>query len=199
MDKNIVNKIIKFLKTNYDKTDSLLKFNSVFELTIMVLLGARSTDKQVNIATKRLFSEYDSPESMLKLTQLQLENFIRDVGLFRIKAANILNLCAIIVKKYKGNIPDTYESLIELPGIGLKSANVILSVGFGKPAFAVDTHVFRVAKRLGFSDGKTVKQVEKDSKNIICKKYWSNVHHWLVYHGRIICISRRPKCKWYSE
>lgn len=171
-----------------------LNFNSDFELLISVLLSAKSTDISVNKATKKLYQIANSPEKILSLGIQKLKIFIKNIGLYNNKAENIMKICKILIKKHNSVIPENRELLEELPGIGRKSANIILNVIFKWLTIGVDTHVFRVSNRTKFALGKNVKIVEKKLLNCVPNKYKLNFHHLFVLHGRYICIARRPKC-----
>lgn len=145
--------------------------------------------------TRRLFPKWDTPKKMLEMSQEQLEELIHDCGLFRSKAKNILGTCRILVETYHGEVPGTMEKLIQLPGVGRKTANVVLSHQFGVPAIAVDTHVFRVANRTGIARGRTPGEVEQVLMKLIPRSKWSDAHHWLIWHGRKVCRSRSPLCR----
>ncbi len=178
-----------------ERKHTLLHFNSPLELTIALILAAQSTDKRVNEITPVLFSKYkDEKElSLAKLTDI--EEIIKPVGFYRVKAKYIQNTARTLVKYYSDRFPDTMEDLTHLAGIGRKSANIILQECFGKvEGIAVDTHVTRISKLTGLSDGDTQEKIEEDLTNILPKEYWSKVNHLLVYHGREICIARRPNC-----
>jgi len=195
----VTNKIrqeqIKILEETYSDAKPALIFNNTFELLIAVILSAQCTDKRVNITTARLFSRANTPEKILELGLSELEHEIRDCGLFHNKAKNIIATCKELCDKYNGEVPADFEILQTLPGVGRKTANVVMSVGFGVPAIAVDTHVFRVANRLKLAVGATPVEVEKGLKKVIPMEKWSAAHHWLIYHGRQICKSRKPKCE----
>ena len=161
-------------------------------MLVAVILSAQCTDKRVNQVTKNLFPI--TPENIIRLGQARLEEIIHPCGFFRSKAEHILQAAQIIIDKYGGNVPSTFDELITLPGVGRKTANVVLSVAFDTPALAVDTHVFRVANRLKLAEGKTPLEVELGLQKIIPREKWSAAHHWLIYHGRNICTARKPKC-----
>ena len=172
-----------------------LRYESVFQLTIAVILSAQSTDVAVNKATPALFKRFPDAKALAEADVEEVKQYIKSIGLYNTKAKNIVKLARILVEKYGGNVPDTMEELTALPGIGRKTANIILSVGFDKTeGIAVDTHVFRIAHRTGLSDGKTPLQVEKDLLREIPRKYWKYANHILIMHGRNICTARRPKC-----
>lgn len=188
------NKMLEILEEVYHDTKTALHYETSFELLVAVILSAQCTDERVNVTTARIFPKYNTPQAMLALRQEQLEEQIKDCGLFRSKARNILAACAMLCEKYNGEIPNSFEGLIELPGVGRKTANVVLSVLFDVPAIAVDTHVFRVANRLGLAKGDTPRQVEEELMKIVPKKKWSEAHHWLIWHGRKVCKARNPLC-----
>ncbi|MBP1763518.1 MAG: nth [Firmicutes bacterium] len=187
-------KILHVLEKEYEGTTTGLVYSSPFELLIAVILSAQCTDTRVNMITPRLFPAYGSAEKMLALTQDQLETLIRDCGLYHSKARNILATCHHLVRDHGGLVPATFEELICLPGVGRKTANVVLSQLFDIPAIAVDTHVFRVANRLQLTAGNTVRLVEDELMQLIPKEKWGAAHHWLIWHGRKICKARKPLC-----
>lgn len=187
-------KILLILEKYYEGSTTGLTYSSPFELLVAVILSAQCTDTRVNMITPRLFPLYDSPKKMLMLTQEQLEEVIRDCGLYRSKARNILAACRKIAEDHGGQVPSTFLELIALPGVGRKTANVVLSQLFNVPAIAVDTHVFRVANRLELALGKTPRLVEEELMKIIPPEKWGDAHHWLIWHGRKICRARKPQC-----
>lgn len=193
--KQMRNKQLEILADVYRDARPALKFRNVFELLIAVILSAQCTDVRVNVVTERLFAKAASPEEILSLGEEKLAEEIRDCGLFRSKAKNIIAACLILVKEYGGQVPDDFAALTKLPGVGQKTANVVLSVGFGHPAIAVDTHVFRVANRLKLAVGTVPAEVEENLKRVIPRENWSAAHHWLIWHGRKICKARRPLCR----
>ena len=180
-------------KVKFPQTE--LNYNNNFTLAIAVILSAQASDISVNKATKELFKYYDSPEKILKLGEDELKQHIKSIGLYNSKAKNIIELSKLLVDKYQSIIPDNFDALISLPGIGRKTANVILNCAFGKPTIAVDTHVHRVSNRLGLSNASTPEKIEKDLLAIIPKKYLKHAHHWLILHGRYICKARKPLCQ----
>lgn len=192
--KKIKEQQLKILATVYHDAKPALIFNSPFELLVAVILSAQCTDKRVNVVTARLFKKANTPEKIVVMGVEQLETEIRDCGLFRNKAKNIVAAAMMLLHDYQGNVPDDFELLQKLPGVGRKTANVVMSVGFNHPAIAVDTHVFRVANRLGLAKGKTPLEVEKGLMAVIPKDNWSSAHHWLIWHGRKICKAQRPLC-----
>jgi endonuclease III len=172
-----------------------LDFRTPFELLIATILSAQCTDERVNIVTASLFAEANTPEGIIALGQLNLERKIRSLGLFRNKAKNIMAACKVIVDNYAGQVPKDVDLLRKLPGVGSKTANVVVSNAFGIPALAVDTHVFRVAHRLGIVHGKTPQRVEEELKLFFPSEKWILVHHLLIFHGRRICYARKPICE----
>jgi len=186
--------ILKRLKNVYAGAKSGLDFKDAYTLLIATILSAQCTDVRVNQITKILFAEYDTPQKIVTLDQKQLEDIIKSCGFYTVKAKNILNASNMLIEKYNGNVPDTMEELTKLPGVGRKTANVVLSNAFKKPAIAVDTHVFRVSNRLGLAHAKNEYDTEIQLRRNIPENDWSDAHHWLIWHGRKICSSRKPKC-----
>ena len=186
---------LRILKETYPNAKPALHFNSPFELLIAVILSAQCTDVRVNIVTGRLFLKANTPEAIAALGQEELEAAIHDCGFFRMKAKHILETCDIILQQYGGEVPADFEALQKLPGVGRKTANVVMSVAFHEPAIAVDTHVFRVSNRLHLAVGKTPLEVEKGLQKVIPRKSWSDAHHWLILHGRQLCKARKPLCE----
>ena len=175
-----------------------LEYSNNFTLTIAVILSAQATDISVNKATKKLFEQCDTPQKIFSLGEANLKPYIKTIGLYNSKAKNIIALCEILINKYNSIIPDEFEELIKLPGIGRKTANVILNCAFAKPTMAVDTHVFRVAHRIGLSIGSSPEKVEKDLLKKIPVKWLLHAHHWLILHGRYVCKARTPICSMCS-
>ncbi|MES1157250.1 MAG: endonuclease III [Alphaproteobacteria bacterium] len=171
-----------------------LEYTNPFTLLVAVVLSAQATDKGVNKATEALFKVADTPEKMAALGVAGLERYIRTIGLWRNKAKNVIALSKALIAEHASKVPDNREALEALPGVGRKTANVVLMEAFGEEAIAVDTHVFRVANRTGLSYGKTPEQVETDLMKITPKKYLRGAHHWLILHGRYVCIARKPEC-----
>ena len=192
--KAIKGQMLAILEERYHDTSTALEYSTPFELLIAVVLSAQCTDKRVNVITARLFPEYNTPEKIWQMGQEKLEVYIRDCGLFHSKARNIMSTCEILCKDYDGQVPDKFEQLITLPGVGRKTANVVLSQLFNTPAIAVDTHVFRVSNRLGLAKGDTPLVVEQGLMKAIPKDKWSDAHHWLIWHGRLVCKARKPMC-----
>lgn len=171
-----------------------LEYGSEFQLLIAVLLSAQATDKSVNIATRKLFSAYPTPESIYALGQAGLEEFIKTIGLYKTKAKNTIETCKILIEQHNSQVPQNREALEALPGVGRKTANVVLNTAFGHPTIAVDTHIFRVSNRTGIAPGKDVVAVEKKLEKVVADEFRQNAHHWLILHGRYICVARTPKC-----
>jgi endonuclease-3 len=171
-----------------------LRFTSPFELLIAVMLSAQATDKSVNKATAELFRHANTPEQMLALGEEGLRQFIRSIGLFNTKARNIIAACRILVDRHGGSVPRERGALEALPGVGRKTANVILNTVYGDPTIAVDTHIFRVANRTGLARGKTPQQVEAVLLKVVPEEFLRHAHHWLVLHGRYVCTAQRPHC-----
>ena len=185
---------IAILEETYRGVKPALKFRNPFELLIAVILSAQCTDVRVNVVTERLFAKAPTPEAIMALGLSALEEEIRDCGLFRNKAKNIMAACQLLLQEYGGQVPEDYEALQKLPGVGRKTANVVMSVAFDYPAIAVDTHVFRVANRLKLAAGSTPLEVEKGLQKAIPREKWSAAHHWLIWHGRKLCKARSPLC-----
>jgi len=171
-----------------------LTHSSTFELLVAVILSAQATDKGVNLATAKLFPVANTPQAILDLGIAGLENYIRTIGLYHAKAKNILATCRILVEQHGGEVPDTREALEQLPGVGRKTANVILNTAFGQPTIAVDTHIFRLGNRIGLAPGKTPLEVEQKLLKGTPKEYLHDAHHLLILHGRYVCLARKPKC-----
>ena len=182
--------ILKILNKIYPKTPIPLKHRNTFTLLISVLLSAQCTDLNVNNVTKDIYPKYYKPEHFVKLGRKKIERLIKKIGIFRIKAKSIYNLSNQLLEKHKGRVPDTIEELEKLPGVGHKTASVVISQGFGKPAFPVDTHIHRLAQRWGLTSGKNVKQTEKDLKNLFPQKNWNKLHIQMIFYGREFCKAR---------
>ncbi|NLI91781.1 MAG: endonuclease III [Peptococcaceae bacterium] len=195
MCKQHVNSILQILEETFPHAYCELHFSNPFELLIATILSAQTTDQKVNEVTAELFAQYPTPEKMLELTPSQLEGKIKKIGLFRTKAQHILETCRILVDKYQGNVPQDLHKLIELPGVGRKTAGVVLANAFGIPAFPVDTHVLRVSKRLGLSAHEDPFKVEKDLTSVISPDLWIDTHHRMIFLGRRICSAKKPRCK----
>jgi endonuclease III len=189
-----IRKIFQALRTANPHPKSELLFSSPFELLIAVMLSAQATDRSVNLATRTLFAAASTPQAMLKLGLEGLTRYIRRIGLFNSKARNILATCKLLVEQYHGEVPRDRAALEELPGVGRKTANVVLNTAFGEPTIAVDTHVFRVANRTGLVRAATPRAVEDGLMRIVPPEFVRNAHHWLILHGRYICKARLPDC-----
>ena len=191
MDENQRAKVVlKILKKTYPKTPIPLKHKNTFTLLISVLLSAQCTDVNVNNVTRNIYPIYNKPEHFVKLGRKKIEKLIRSIGIFRIKAKSVYNLSKILVEKYKGKVPKSFEELEKLPGVGHKTASVVMAQGFGYPAFPVDTHIHRLAQRWGLTNGKNVIQTEKDLKRLFPKRYWNKLHLQIIYFGREYCKAR---------
>ena len=188
-------KVLNLLEKEYGNTTTALSFRTEFQLLVATIMSAQSTDVQVNKITTPLFQGYPDAKSIANLSLEELEDKIKKVGLFRSKAKNILATANIIVKDYNGEIPRTRDELIKLPGVGRKTANVVISVAFGTPAIAVDTHVFRVSNRIGLANAKNELNTEKQLMENIPEAKWAQAHHWLIWHGRKVCKAQNPLCE----
>jgi len=173
---------------------SELEYRSPFELLVAVVLSAQATDKSVNLATRELYPVANTPAALLALGKARLEHHIRRIGLYRMKARNILATCKLLLERHGGEVPATREALEQLPGVGRKTANVILNVAFGQPTIAVDTHIFRVANRTGIAPGANVLKVEEKLLKLVPADFRQHAHHWLILHGRYVCKARAPDC-----
>jgi len=189
-----LSRILEILEQEYPEARTALQYRTPFELLLAVILSAQTTDKQVNRITEGLFRRIQGPRDVLALDLSQLEELVKGCGLYRQKSRQIQETSRVLLEKYNGVIPDTREKLMTLPGVGRKSANVIISTAFGLPAMAVDTHVMRVSKRLGLARGKTPVQVEEELCRMLPEESWTATHHRLIAHGRAICRSRNPAC-----
>ena len=195
MDKQAKDRALQILSEVYADARPALKYTTAYELLVAVILSAQCTDERVNKVTAELFKEHATPEKMLTLRQEELEKYIFSCGLYKSKAAHILSASRDIAEKFGGQVPERFSDLRSLAGVGQKTANVVSSVWFEKDAIAVDTHVFRVANRLGLAKGNTPEKVEEGLCAVIPKELWSRAHHWLIFHGRRVCHSRRPDCE----
>ena len=187
--------ILAILKETYKGIGPALKFDSVYQLLVAVILSAQTNDNRVNKITAELFKNHGTPETMAQLSLEEIEGFIRTCGLYKNKAKSIYQTTRILLEQYGGEVPRDRDLLVKLPGVGRKTANVVLSVGFKEPALAVDTHVFRVSHRMGLSCGKNPDAVEKDLCAIIPKEDWADAHHWLIWHGRKACPAKKFDCE----
>ena len=188
-------KLIKILDKSIRNPKTSLNYRNQFTLLVSVVLSAQCTDSNVNKVTKNIYSKYYRPQDFLKLGEKKIKNLIKSIGLFNSKAKNIYNLSKILLKKYKGKIPKKFDELMQLPGVGRKTANVVLNTAFNKPTIAVDTHVFRVSNRTGLTNGKSPEQVENQLLKKLPKKYLIKAHHLILLHGRHVCKARNPLCK----
>jgi endonuclease-3 len=186
--------IFSRLKKNNPKPTTELNYCSSFELLIAVILSAQATDKSVNKATDQLFAVANTPRAILDLGEDGLKQYIKTIGLFNSKAKNIISTCRSLIDKHQSQVPTSRIALQELPGVGRKTANVILNTAFGEPTIAVDTHIFRVANRTKLAPGKTVLEVENKLLKVVPPQYQKDAHHWLILHGRYTCLARKPKC-----
>lgn len=191
--KKIHNIFARFQAAN-PKPTTELEYNSPFELLVAVILSAQATDKSVNLATRTLFKHARTPQSILALGVDGLSKYIRTIGLFNTKAKNVIATCRALIEQHDGEVPRTREALEALPGVGRKTANVILNTAFGEPTMAVDTHIFRVANRTGIAPGKDVRAVEDHLLRVVPEPFLHDAHHWLILHGRYVCVARKPKC-----
>jgi endonuclease-3 len=187
-------KVINLFEENYGELKPFLNFNNAFQLLIAVVLSAQCTDKRVNIITEKLFKVYVKPSDLAKKNLEDFEEEIKTCGMFHNKAKNLIETSKILSEKFNDDVPANFDALVSLPGVGRKSANVILGTYFNEERFPVDTHVFRVANRLGLADSDTPEKTENDLTGIIPSNLWMKMHRWLIYHGRTYCTARNPKC-----
>lgn len=194
MKRELIEPFFATLKAANPSPQSELEYTTVFELLAAVLLSAQATDVSVNKATRKLFPVANTPQAILALGQDGLEGYIKTIGLFRSKAKHLMEACRILVERHGGEVPNTREALEALPGVGRKTANVVLNVAFGQPTMAVDTHIFRVSNRTGLAPGKTPLAVELALMQRVPPEYAVDSHHWLILHGRYVCLARKPQC-----
>ena len=194
MNKNKRYEIFSRLKAENPEPTTELNYTTPFELLIAVVLSAQATDKGVNKATDKLFPVANTPEAILKLGEKELKNYIKTIGLYNSKATNVLKTCEILIQKHNSEVPETREALEALPGVGRKTANVVLNTAFGQPTIAVDTHIFRVSNRTGIAPGANVLEVEKKLLKFVPQDFKLDAHHWLILHGRYTCVARKPRC-----
>ncbi len=187
--------VLARLKDVYKNVGTALRFKTPYELLVATILSAQSTDKQVNKVTKELFQKYPDAQAISQLTPEELAEEIKSIGLYKNKSKNIVAASKLLVEQYDGQVPADLDELVKLPGVGRKTANVVLSNAFGIPALAVDTHVFRVANRLKLTDSHDVLTSEKQLMEMIPREDWSDAHHWLIWHGRLFCKARKPNCE----
>ncbi|MEE9574481.1 MAG: endonuclease III [Gammaproteobacteria bacterium] len=194
MNKNKRSEIFQKLKAQNPQPTTELKYTNPFELLISVILSAQATDVGVNKATRQLYPVANTPEAIYALGVEGLKKYIRTIGLYNTKAENIIKTCKLLLDEYDSQVPDDRDSLERLPGVGRKTANVILNTAFGQPTIAVDTHIFRVSNRTGIAPGKDVRVVEEKLLKFVPDEFKHDAHHWLILHGRYICIARKPRC-----
>jgi endonuclease-3 len=194
MNNAIRSEIFTRLKKHIPEPTTELNYSSPFELLIAVILSAQATDKGVNKATTDLFKAAPTPEKMYALKESGLKKYIKTIGLFNTKAKNIIKTCKLLIDEHNSEVPENREALEALPGVGRKTANVILNTAFGQPTIAVDTHIFRVSNRTRIAPGKNVLEVEKKLLKFVPDKFKLDAHHWLILHGRYTCIARKPRC-----
>jgi len=171
-----------------------LEYHSPFELLVAVMLSAQATDISVNAATRQLYPVANTPQAILSLGEAKLTEYIQRIGLYKTKAKHVMQTCRLLLERHDGLVPQTREALEALPGVGRKTANVILNTAFGQPTIAVDTHIFRISNRIGLAPGKNVLEVEQKLLKLIPKEFLPDAHHWLILHGRYVCQARKPKC-----
>jgi len=194
LNKNKRSEIFQKLKAQNPKPTTELQYSNPFELLVAVVLSAQATDVGVNKATKLLFPVANTPEAIYALGVKGLKKYIRTIGLYNTKAKNIIKTCKLLLDEYDSQVPDDRDSLERLPGVGRKTANVILNTAFGQPTIAVDTHIFRVSNRTGIAPGKDVRVVEEKLLKFVPDEFKHDAHHWLILHGRYICVARKPRC-----
>ena len=186
--------IFQRLRAANPEPQTELEDDTPFQLLVAVTLSAQATDKSVNLATRKFFAQHGTPEGIVALGEAGLAEFIRTIGLFRTKARNVVGASEILIRDHGSQVPDSREALEALPGVGRKTANVVLNIAFGHPTIAVDTHIFRVANRTGLAPGKDVVAVEQRLNKVVPKEFLLHAHHWLILLGRYICVARTPKC-----
>ena len=194
MKKEKVNEILDLLEKEYPDAECALDYDSVFHLLLAVVLSAQTTDVSVNKVTPELFKKYETPKQLAQADEKEVAEIIRTIGMYRTKSKNIINLAKMLVEKYDGIVPESDEELVKLPGVGRKTANVVMAVGFGHQRIAVDTHVFRVSNRIGLVNESDVLKTELALMKTIPENRWTNTHHSLIFHGRRCCTARNPKC-----
>jgi len=172
-----------------------LEHKTPFELLVAVILSAQATDKSVNLATRELFPVANTPQKILALGEAGLREYVQRIGLYQTKSKHIIRMCQILLEQHNGQVPQTREALEALPGVGRKTANVMLNTAFGQPTIAVDTHIFRISNRIGLAPGKDVVEVEKKLMKFVPDEFKQDAHHWLILHGRYVCVARKPKCR----
>lgn len=187
-------KVYRILDALYPDAKPGLNFRNPFELLVATILSAQTTDRQVNIACEPLFRDHPNAAAIAALSEAELEQYIRSVGFFRVKGKNIINACKLLLERHGGQVPQTMQELTALPGVGRKTANVVMSNAFGVPAIAVDTHVFRVSNRIGLTHAPDERKTEDQLMQTLPKETWSRAHHLIIYHGRRVCHARKPEC-----
>lgn len=195
MNRSKRQEIFQRLCANDPHPTTELHYGNPFQLLVAVVLSAQSTDVGVNKATGALFRKVKTPRAMLQLGEAGLKEYIKTIGLYNTKARNIIRTCSILVEQHQGKVPEDRAALEALPGVGRKTANVVLNTAFGQPTIAVDTHIFRVANRTGIAPGKTVNEVEQRLLRLVPDEFKKDAHHWLILHGRYTCIARKPRCQ----
>jgi len=194
MNKDIRTEIFSRLRAENPHPETELEYTNPFELLVAVTLSAQATDVSVNKATRKLYPKANTPEAIFALGEDGLKEYIKTIGLFNSKAKNVIKMCEILIKQHNSVVPDTREALEALPGVGRKTANVVLNTAFKQPVMAVDTHIFRVSNRTKIAPGKDVLEVEKRLMRLVPKAFLMDAHHWLILHGRYTCTARKPKC-----
>ena len=194
MNSKKIRTIFERFRAANPKPTTELEYRTPFELLIAVILSAQATDKGVNLATRKLYKDANTPAAIQALGIEGLSQYIRTIGLFNAKAKNIIETCRLLLEQHGGNVPESREALEALPGVGRKTANVILNTAFGHPTMAVDTHIFRVSNRTNIAPGETVRAVEDKLIKVVPQEFQHDAHHWLILHGRYVCIARKPKC-----
>jgi endonuclease-3 len=187
--------IFQRLQANNPHPTTELEYSTPFELLIAVLLSAQATDVSVNAATRALYPVANTPQAILELGEERLSEYIQRIGLYKTKARHVIQTCSMLLERHGGEVPQTREALEALPGVGRKTANVILNTAFGQPTIAVDTHIFRVSNRTGLAPGKNVLEVEKRLLKVVPDEFRHDAHHWLILHGRYVCRARKPRCR----
>jgi len=195
LDSDRYAEVLELLRKEYPDVRPALEYTSPFELLVSTMLAAQCTDRQVNKCTRVLYPKYNTPAQFAEMTEAELEPYIKSCGFFHTKGRNIIAMSRILMAEYGGEVPRDRDALTKLPGVGRKTANVVVSNAFGIPAIAVDTHVFRVTNRIGLADAKNVEKTEQQLMENIPEKDWSDAHHWLIYHGRRVCDAKKPKCE----
>ncbi|MFO7640033.1 MAG: endonuclease III [Candidatus Competibacteraceae bacterium] len=194
MDSSQIHQVFTRLQAARPQPTTELRYLTPFELLVAVILSAQATDQKVNEATERLFPAANTPRAILDLGEAGLKDYIKTIGLYNTKAANIRKTCALLLERHGGEVPRDRAALEALPGVGRKTANVILNTVFGEPTIAVDTHIFRVANRTGLAPGRTVREVEEGLLAVVPDEFKQDAHHWLILHGRYVCTARQPRC-----